>query len=346
MENRKLSLGEMAAMVSGEVAGNEELIIEGLSSFEQAKEGEISFVAKVKEPVFGSLTRASALLVPMAVEEADIPVIRVRDPYLASAIIHNYFLESDFVVEGIHATVSIGTDCTIHENVSIRAHVAIGKNVTIGQRTLIHPGVVIGDNVTIGEGCVLRGNVTIEHECSLGNRVILHAGTVIGSDGFGYAANELGCHIKRPQVGTVVIGDDVEIGANCCIDRAAFGVTEIKSGSKLDNMVQVGHNVVMGENCIVVAQVGIAGSVTMGRNVVLGGQAGLSGHISLDDGVMVAARGGVHTNLEKGSVVGGAPAMPVKQWGKSSAIYAKLPEMRKEIRALKKEVQALKKNEE
>lgn len=346
MDNKTISLSELAAMVNGEIAGDSEIRINSFSSMEQAAQGEISFVTKVKEPVFSEMTNASALLVPMAVEEADLPIVRVKDPYLASAIIHNFFLKRDFVAAGIHDRAHVGEGCEIHEEITIKANASIGDNVKIGARTLIHPGVVIGDNVTIGEDCEIRGNVTVEEGCVLGDRVILHAGTVIGSDGFGYAANEIGCHVKRPQVGIVVVGDDVEIGANCCVDRATFGVTEIKTGAKLDNMVQVGHNVVVGENSILVSQVGVAGSVTLGRNVVLGGQAGLSGHITLEDGVMVAAKGGVHTDLPKGSVVGGTPAMPVKQWGKSAAVYAKLPEMRKEIRALKKELAALKKIEE
>lgn len=167
---------------------------------------------------------------------------------------------------------------------------------------------------------------------------------MIGSDGYGYAHDKMGRHHKRPHVGIVVTGDDVEIGANSCIDRATFGVTSIGAGTKVDNLAQIAHNVVMGENCLIVAQVGISGSTSLGRNVVLGGQAAVSGHVHLGDFAMVAARGGIHTNLKSGAKVGGAPALPIAQFGKASAVFSRLPEMRKELRNLKKEIENLKKN--
>jgi UDP-3-O-[3-hydroxymyristoyl] glucosamine N-acyltransferase len=341
MKEKTVSLKTLAQLVQGEIAGDEDIMIRGLAPLETAGEGEITFLVKANRSDALAATSASAVLVPMSIEKADKTLIRVRDPYLASAKIHNFLLEEPFRAMGVHACACIGADCTIPEQVSIAAMAVIGDRVKIGKRVSIGAGTVIGNDVEIGDDTLLKANVTIEPGCRLGKRVIIHSGAVIGSDGYGYAVDEKGCHVKRPQVGIVRIDDDVEIGANTCIDRAAYGVTWIKSGVKIDNLVQIGHNVVIGENSLVVAQVGLAGSVTLGRNVVLGGQAGLSGHIHLDDGVMVAARGGVHQNLPKGAMVGGSPTLPVKQWAKAAAVYAKLPELAREVKQLKKDVERL-----
>lgn len=341
---KKLTLEELAKMVDGEVIGDGSVVISGLNAIDQAQEGEISFVAKVKDDSgLRHTTKASALLVPLSVESPDMDVIKVKDPYLGSAIIHGFFLATDFAAGGIHPSAVVAESAVLSEQITVGPNVVIGENVTIGARTILEAGVVVGDNVKIGEDCLIKANVTIEKGCLLGSKVILHPGTVIGSDGFGYATDARGFHFKRPQVGIVEIGDDVEIGANCCVDRATFGATVVKSGVKVDNQVQIGHNCIVGENSILVAQVGLAGSTTLGRNVVMGGQSASAGHVTLGDAVMVAARGGVHTDLASGSVVGGAPAMPIKQWGKAAAAYGKLPEMRKEIRSLRKEFDNLKK---
>lgn len=340
---KKITLKELASMVDGEVVGDGNLIISGLNSIEEAQEGEISFIAKVKGNELRNLSMASALLVPQSVENPDMDVIRVKDPYLGSAILHGFFLATDFEVRGIHPSAVIAQSAQLPEQISVGPNAVIGENVTIGQRTTIEPGVVIGDDVHIGDDCLIKANVTIVDGCLLGNKVILHPGTVIGSDGFGYATDGRGFHYKRPQVGIVEIGDDVEIGANCSVDRATFGVTQIKSGTKIDNQVQIGHNVIIGENSIIVAQVGLAGSTTIGRNVVMGGQAASAGHLTIGDRSMVAARGGVTGNLAPGSVVGGTPAIPIKDWGKASMVFGRLPEMRKELRSLRKELEGLKK---
>ncbi|PID76401.1 MAG: UDP-3-O-(3-hydroxymyristoyl)glucosamine N-acyltransferase [Deltaproteobacteria bacterium] len=341
MVKKQARLSELAEMVEGRMLG-EDVLITGLAAIEQAGKGDITFMVKVKGSHLEQAGLASAVIVPDSVSSCSLPAICVKDPYLASAIIHGYFVQQPFEAKGIDQRAVVGENCRLAENITVMAGAVIGDGAAIGGGTLISPGVVIGEGAEIGEDCVIHANVTIEEGCRLGNRVIIHAGTVIGSDGFGYAADAKGRHIKRPQIGIVVIGDEVEIGANCCIDRAAFGITEIGAGSKFDNLVQIGHNVVMGENCIVVAQVGVAGSVNMGRNVVIGGQAGIGGHITLHDGAMVAARSGVHSSLDKGAVVGGYPAIPVGQWGRASAVYARLPELRKEVRALRKELEALK----
>lgn len=339
MTEKIISLENLADMVQGEVIGDKNLLVRGFKPLDSAGPDDISFLAKVKNVELLETTGAGAVIVPLGVEAADMSIIRVKDPYLAVAIIHSYFVKEPFVAKGIHPRADIGDDCRLAAAVTVGPHAVLGDRVTLGERVTIEAGVVIGDDVIIGDDSLIRANVTVYNGCTIGSRVTIHSGTVIGSDGFGYAANERGEHLKRPQVGIVRIDDDVEIGANCCIDRAAYGVTWIKSGVKIDNLVQVAHNVVVGENSLLVAQVGIAGSTTLGRNVVMGGQSATAGHLVIGDQVMVAARGGIHNDQPAGAVLGGAPVLPIKQWAKSCAVFAKLPELqsavRKNSRALK-----------
>lgn len=337
----KKRLAELAALVQGELLGDPDVLIGGVADFDSAGEGEITFVADLKHGARLDQCKASAIIVPAAVTEINIPVIRVMNPYLAVAHIHALFVKETFVATGIDPRAVVGHDCHIPAEVAISPLVYLGNRIRLGQRVTLHPGVVIYDDAVIGDDVVLYSNVTIGHGCSIGSRVIIHSGAVIGSDGFGYATDGNGRHIKRPQVGMIQIDDDVEIGANTCIDRATFGKTWIKRGTKIDNLVQLGHNVVIGEDALLVAQVGIAGSTTTGSNVVLGGQVGVGGHIHLGDRAMVAAKSGVHNDLELGAVVAGIPAIPHKTWLRSSAAYAKLPEMVRELRELRRQVAEL-----
>ncbi|MGV1099343.1 UDP-3-O-(3-hydroxymyristoyl)glucosamine N-acyltransferase [Thiovibrio sp. JS02] len=346
MVGEKKKLVELAAMVGGELAGDPELLISGVADLDGAGPGDISFVVDAKRAAALAGCAAAALIVPLAVKDVPLPAIRVKNPYLAVARLHTFFLEEPFVAAGIDGRAVVGRDCEISEEVSIGPLVAIGNRVRIGRRVIIQPGAVLYDDVVIGDDVVLHANVTIYNKCLIGNRVIIHAGAVIGSDGFGYATDERGRHLKRPQVGIVQIDDDVEIGANTTIDRATFGRTRVKQGTKIDNLVQLGHNVVIGEGSFLVAQVGIAGSTTTGNGVVMGGQVGIGGHVHLGDRVMVAAKSGVHNDLEPGTVVAGIPAIPHKTWLRASAAYAKLPELVKEIRELKKRVAALSRHPE
>jgi UDP-3-O-[3-hydroxymyristoyl] glucosamine N-acyltransferase len=342
MEIKEITAAGLAEMVGGKILGNGDTTITGFAPLDNAGAADISFLVKAKASELLKTTKAGAVLVPPGIEgDYAACLIEVRDPNLAGAVVHNYFLETPFVAKGVHERAVIGKDCSLSEAVTIGALAVIGDRVTIGERVNVEPGVVIGDDVTIGDDTTIHANCTVYKGCIIGSRVSLHSGTVIGSDGYGYAANERGEHIKRPQVGIVRIGDDVEIGANSCVDRAAYGETVIKSGTKIDNLVQIAHNVVIGENSIIVSQVGISGSTTLGRNVVMGGQSATTGHIKIGDQVMIAARGAAHTNLEKGSVVGGAPAIPVRQWAKSCAIFNKLPELAKQVKSLNKTVQRL-----
>jgi UDP-3-O-[3-hydroxymyristoyl] glucosamine N-acyltransferase len=336
------TLQELARVASGTVVGDGSIKISGFNSIERAGTGELIFITSDKLAEKAADSQAAACIVPRGVGEFSMPQIVVDDPDLAAAIVHNYLLESPFVATGIHERAVIAEDAQLADQVSIGPLVCVGKRVRIGERVTLHPGVVIGDDVEIGADCVLHANVVVAHGCSMGRRVILHHGAVIGSDGFGFATDRsTGCHVSKPQTGMVRLDDDVQIGANSCVDRAAFGVTHIKAGVRIDNQVMIGHNVVVGENSILVAQTGIAGSTILGRNVVLGARAGISGHLHIDDGVMVAAMGGVHNNQPKGAVIGGVPAIDVKIWGRAAAAYRRLPEMLKEIRRLRREVDSL-----
>lgn len=334
MTEKHLTLEVLATMVQGEIVGEKTTVIHGVAPLDSAGPGEISFLAKASQAGRLQTTGAAAVLVPHGVSAGDrLPLVRVRDPYLAVAIIHGYFLAKPFAATGIHPRAHVGCDCTLGRDISIAPLAVIGDRVKLGERVCIEAGTVIGDDVTMGDDCIIKANVTIYSGSIIGSRVIIHAGTVIGSDGYGYAANERGEHIKRPQVGIVRIDDDVEVGANSCIDRATFGVTWIKAGTKIDNLVQVGHNVIVGENSLLVAQVGLAGSTTLGRNVVMGGQSATAGHLKIGDQVMLAARGGIHNDQPKGAVLGGAPAIPIRQWAKCSAVFARLPELQSQVRS-------------
>lgn len=341
MTIESVDVEQLAKLVDGMVVGDGSLLIARLQAIEAAETGDIAFLANSTKTDVLASSRASAVIVPMDMEPSGKTVIKVKNPYLASAIIHNHLLAKPFAAKGIHEDAHVGSDCRISDNVTIEATAFIGDNVTIGERVHIYPGVYVGNDVKIGDDTVIRSNVTIEYECLIGSRVIIHSGTVVGSDGYGYAADERGCHIKRPQVGIVRIDDDVEIGANCCLDRATYGLTWVKSGAKLDNLVHIAHNVVVGENSLLLGHVGIAGSTTLGRNVVFGGKSGAKGHIEIGDRVMVAAMSGVTRNQPPGVVLGGMPAIPVKRWAKAAATYGKVPDLRAEVRRLSKEVEKL-----
>jgi UDP-3-O-[3-hydroxymyristoyl] glucosamine N-acyltransferase len=329
------TLAELSALVGGELTGDPEITIHGLDDLASAGPGRISFLAKTSGLQELKNSKASAFIVPHSLTYDGKPLIRVANPYLAAARIKTFFQTQPFQALGISSKARIGSNCEIPAETSISPFVAIGDRVTLGERVTLHPGVVLGDDVVVGDDCLFHPNVTVYHSCTIGARVIIHSGTVIGSDGFGFATDGTGKHVKWLHTGTVQIDDDVEIGANVTIDRGTFGKTHIMRGTKMDNLVHIGHNVKIGENSLVVAQVGIAGSASLGKNVVLGGQVAVKGHIHLDDGVMVAAKSGVHSNVPKGTIVSGIPAIPHKKWLKASIIFAKLPKLYSELRDMR-----------
>lgn len=336
------SLHELAGLVNGEVLGNGNIKVSGLSSIDLAGPDDITFVTGPKMISLLSGSRAAAVIIGPDVDPPDLPCIRVANPDFSAAVIHNYLLAAPFRAGGIHPSAQIGKDCVIPEEVTIGPLVCIGDRVRLGERVSIYPGVVIGDDCVIGDDTLLHANVIIGNRCMIGSRVILHSCVVIGADGFGFATDKGGNHVKKPQVGNVRIDDDVEIGANSCVDRAAFGTTRIRSGTKIDDLCMIAHNVDIGENCIMAGQAGIAGSTTLGRNVVVGGKSGISGHLHIGDRVMIAGMCGVHNDLPDGAVVGGnVPALEIRKWRRALAAFAKLPEMVRELRQLRKDIAGL-----
>ena len=335
------TLQQLADLVGGSVVGDPQLVVRGLNGIEQAGPGEITFLLDTRKLPLPDGCRASACIVPTGCAPLAMSTLVTDQPAVAAARIHARLLARPFAASGVHPSAVIGSDCVIPAQVSIGPLVCLGDRVVLGERVTIHPGVVIGSDTTIGDDTVLHANVTIAERCSIGNRVILHHGAVIGSDGFGFATDNRGVHPRKPQVGTVRLDDDVEVGANSCVDRAAFGTTWVKSGVKIDNLVMVGHNVVIGENSILVAQTGIAGSTTLGRNVVLGAKAGVAGHLHIGDRVMAAAMSGIHNDQPAGAIVGGTPAIEARNWARAAAAFSRLPELVKESRRLRREVDRL-----
>ncbi|MBU0676159.1 MAG: UDP-3-O-(3-hydroxymyristoyl)glucosamine N-acyltransferase [Proteobacteria bacterium] len=339
MDVRGRKLSELAALVGGVVSADEDPELYGLMDIESAGVGEIAFITGAPGKEFDiSAIRASALIVAKSFPEIPVPVIRVDQPALAAALIHQSFCNKPFVATGISTHAVVGKDCLVDHEVSIAPGVIIGDRVHIARQVVIHAGAVIEDDVVVGEGSLIYPNVTLLCRTEIGKRVILHSGTVIGSDGFGFVTDHAGRHVKRPHVGNVRIDDEVEIGANSCVDRATFGTTWIKRGTKIDNQVHVGHNVTIGEDCIIVAQVGISGSTELGNNVVLGGKVAIAGHLKLGNRVMVASKAGVTTNQEEGAVVSGFPAIPHRKWLRAATAFQRLPDLISEVRHLRKQV--------
>lgn len=336
------SLRVIAEHIEGELIGNPDIIIKGILGFDDAGPDEITFIASPKYIKRIDETKAAAIIVPPQVRDAERALIRVSNPYLAFAKVSTLFHTIPRPAIGISEGAFVGDDFKHGEEISISPGVVIGNGVAVGDRVTLMAGVILGDNVVIGDDALIYPNVTILERCRIGNRVIIHAGSVIGSDGFGFASDGKR-YFKIPQVGIVRIDDDVEIGAGNTIDRATFGTTWIKQGVKTDNLVHIAHNVVVGEDTIIVAQAGIAGSVTIGSHVIIAGQTAVTDHITIGDNVTVGPRSGVTKSIPAGETVSGMPIMPHKAWLKSSIMISKLPEMEKTIRELKKRIVSLEK---
>jgi UDP-3-O-[3-hydroxymyristoyl] glucosamine N-acyltransferase len=339
--SKGVSLQVLADMVGGVICGDPEITVFGVGDLATAKEGEITFLLKPSEAHVLRETRASCVVAVEGVE-ADIPVVQVENPVLAITRIHQFFLDSVPVAnQGIAADTLMGKGCTIASSVATCPRVTIGSGVILGERVFLESGVVVGDDVVIGDDCHLMANVVVRAKTILGQRVIIQSGTVIGSDGYGYVYDGKGSHIKRPHVGNVVIEDDVDIGANCCVDRATFGTTRIGRGTKIDNLVQIAHNVIIGQSVLIVAQCAVGGSSSLGNGVVMGGHAAVADHVNVGDGAMIAAKSGVRGRVKAGDVVSGTPAIAHKTWLRASSAFPKLPQLVKEIRRLEKVVAAL-----
>ncbi len=335
------TLGEIARLVDGEVVGDDSLVITGLCGIREAKKGDLTFVENPKYFPLARKTKASAIITSRDISQLEKPIIRTDNPSLAFAkVVSLIYDDSALNFKGIHPTALIAQDARIGKDVYIGPYVVIESQAKVGDNTVIHSGTYVGRQTIIGQQCLIYPNITIRERITIGNRVVIHCGAVIGSDGFGFT-NVQGAHEKVPQIGTVVIEDDVEIGANVTIDRARFDKTFIGRGTKIDNLVQVGHNVIIGENCIIVAQVGISGSVTIGKGVILAGQAGIVGHLTIGEGVVVASQSAVTKSVPPFTKVWGCPAKPHDIAKRVNASLQRLPHYVKTIQELKERIESL-----
>lgn len=347
MKLREIAGALNAEVELGDIAVETEL--RRVAKIEEAVEGDITFVANPKYQRFLGTTRASAVIV-----SKDLPaterepghrptLLRVPDPYVAFLKTLILFQPpKDPLPPGIHPTAVIDPTATLGKDVRIGAHVVLGELCRIGDGSMISHGTVLGEGVEVGEATLIYQNVSVREGCRIGSRVIIHPGVVVGSDGFGFAPKPDGTFEKIPQLGIVVIEDDVEIGANCTLDRATMGETRVKKGAKLDNLIQVAHNVVIGENTVIAAQAGISGSTRIGKNNMIGGQVGFTGHIDIADGTKIGAQSGVHRSItEPGGTYFGYPAQPHRLAFRIQGAVAQLPDLLVTVRELKTRIQRL-----
>lgn len=335
------TLKEIAKLINGEVVGDENIVITGISGIKEASAGDLTFLANAKYLPYLEKTRAAAVITSREISFAAKPIIRTDDPSLAFANVIARLAPPQMKHPcGVHPTLISGKNVKLGLNVGIGPYVVLEDGVCVGDNTVIYAGCYLGYGSKVGSNSLIYANVSIREGITIGDRVIIHSGTVIGSDGFGFATIE-GVHHKIPQLGTVVIEDDVEIGANVTLDRARFDKTVIGKGTKIDNLVQIAHNVVTGENCIIVAQAGISGSTTLGKNVILAGQVGVVGHISIGDNVIVMAQSGVSKSIPAETTVWGYPAKPEALAKRVNACVHNLPRLYKKVEALNKKIEEL-----
>lgn len=337
----------IAGFLKGEIEGNPDIKVNTIAKIEEGIEGALSFLANPKYEHYIYETKSSVVLVNKSfVPSGSIgaTLIRVENSYEAFASLLRLVDQARPRKKGIHPTAIIETSAKVGSDVFIGPYTYVGENCIIGDGCSIYPHVYIGDNTRLGDNCTLNPGVKIYHDCLLGEGCIIHAGSVIGGDGFGFAPQSDNEFMKIPQLGNVVLEDHVEIGANVTIDRATMGSTIIRKGVKLDNLIQIGHNVEVGENTVMAAQTGISGSTKVGKNCMFGGQVGLAGHIKIADGTKIGAQGGILGDVkEENTVILGSPAIELKQYLRSSVVFKKLPEMKVKIDSLEKEIEFLKK---
>ena len=338
MNQTARTVSELAALVGGRVCGDSTTSIQGVASLDSAGEGDIAYVEDHNLFASANQTRASCVITPVGAEVKVSCRIEVNNPKLAFALMAEVLHPPKQRPAEIHRTAVISPAATIGEDVFLGAFVCVGENSTIGDRTQIRAGAKIGDNIKVGSDCVIHPNVFLEDGVTIGNRVILHAGVVIGADGFGYVRGEMGYH-KFPQIGTVIIEDDVELGANTCVDRAALGRTRIGRGTKIDNMVHVGHNCDIGERVVIAAQTGISGSVTIEDDCVIGGQVGFGDHIRVQSGAIIGSKAGILPGkIVRPGVWWGIPIQPLDRYKRLNAHISRLPQVRQDLKDLTKRV--------
>lgn len=343
----EFSAENIAAFLQGEIEGDKNVTVSNISKIEEGREGTISFLANPKYTEYIYSTNSSIVLVNKdfkAEKEISATLIRVPDAYKAFAALLELYTTAKIDKKGIAKNATIEPSAKISSNVYIGAHVYIGENVTVEQNTKIYPNSYIGDNASIGENTIIFSGVNIYSDTVIGKNCTIHSGTVIGSDGFGFAP-QTGSEFKKiPQIGNVIIEDNVEIGANTAIDRATIGSTIIKSGVKLDNLIQIAHNAVVGNNTVIASQTGVSGSTKIGNNCMIGGQVGFAGHITIADEVKIGAQSGILSEIkEKNSVWQGSPVTEMRNFYKIAVLLNKLPEMKKQIDRLEQIVSTFQK---
>lgn len=334
-----MTVQEIADLVGGKVEGDCSISIKGACGIKEAQDGDVTFLENSRyQPLLKDTKAAAVIVSPDILVPKGKVVIRHKSPSLAFAkIMEHMFPPPVLYKTGVHSTAVLGNNVKLGKDVSIQPYVVIDDDAVIGDNTILGAGVFVGRDARIGSNTFIYPKVVVRDRVEIGNRCIVHSGSVIGSDGFGYATVE-GIHHKIPQTGTVIIEDDVEIGANVAIDRARFGKTWIKKGTKIDNLVQIAHNVVIGENSIIVAQTGISGSVEVGKNVVLAGQSGLAGHITVGDNVVVCGRAGVTKSVPSGQTVSGYPAVLHTKEMRLQALVNRLPKLFEKIASIEKKL--------
>lgn len=335
----KKTVQELAEFLGGTVIGNGDAVIEDVKGLAEAGRQDITFAV---DPYTEYLPQvhAGAVIVEKEVPAGDNTLVVVENPRLAFSQLLVLFHPRQSVASGIHPTAIIDDSAVIGENTAVMAYAVIGKHVKIGDNCTIYPSVFIGDNVTIGNDTTIYPGAVIHENCVLGQRDVIRAHAVIGGEGFGFAT-ENGKHTRIPQIGNVEIGDDVEIGACTCIDNATLGSTKVARGTKVDNLVHLGHNVEIGEDCFIIAQTGIAGSTKAGNHVIFAGQTGCTGHITIGDNAVFAGKTGITGNIKGGQIYAGFPARPHMEWSRTQVYLKRLPEMAKTIKTLEKKIAQL-----
>jgi len=340
----QISVSDIAKLINGELIGDGTILVNGFSGIKEAKKNELTFLSNPKyEPLLQD-TRAGVILVPRQVQCPGKTLIKVDNPSLSFTQVVDHLLKDapDHKPQGIHPTAVIAPQAKLARNVSVGAHTVIEDGAVVLEGSVIYANCYVGHGAHLGKDCLIYPQVVLRENVLLGDRVIIHSGTVIGSDGFGYVTVD-GKHLKIPQVGSVIIENDVEIGANVTIDRARFDRTIIGEGTKIDNLVQIAHNVTIGKHCLIVAQSGVAGSTKLGNYVILAAQSGLVGHIEIGDGAVVAAQSGVSHSIKAGEQVFGSPAQPIKQAFRSNAHIQRFDKYVETIKDLKKRIEELEK---
>lgn len=336
---------QIALLISGKVEGDPNAVVTSFGKIEEAAAGQLAFFANPKYEEYLYKTAASVVIVNDSFElkqPVKATLIRVADAYTAFATLLSKYQEiMQQQLSGVQEPSYISKTAVYGQQVFIGAFTYLGENVRVGNNTKLYPNVFLGDNVSVGDNCIIHPGVKIYHDCKIGSNVNIHAGTIIGSDGFGFAPQADGTFKKVPQIGNVIIEDNVEIGANATIDRATMGSTIIKSGAKLDNLIQIAHNVEVGHSTVIAAQAGVSGSTKIGNGVMIGGQAGIVGHIQLGDGAKVNAQSGVSKSVEPGKAVTGSPAFDYTSALRSQAAARKLPELEKRVQELEALVKQL-----